>query len=169
MITQLTLCRTSPPSSTVTAFSVSTSTVARRLDTTPSGSYRWLEAATSSESQTWIAAQDALLREQLDRLPGRNRLRKRLTQLLDAGLVTAPIWRGERCFFMRRAADQEHAVLLTIDHGGTERVLLDPVTIDPSGTTTLDAWQPDKEGRLLAYQISSGGDEESTLHVVDVA
>ena len=35
--------------------------------------------------------------------------------------------------------------------------------------TTLDAWQPDQEGRLLAYQLSEGGDEESLLRVLDVA
>jgi prolyl oligopeptidase len=40
--------------------------------------------------------------------------------------------------------------------------------VDPSGLTTLDAWQPDKEGRLLAYQLSEGGDEESLLRVIDV-
>ena len=47
--------------------------------------------------------------------------------------------------------------------------LIDPMAIDPSGLTTLDAWQPDKEGRLLAYQLSEGGDEESLLRVIDVA
>ncbi len=50
-----------------------------------------------------------------------------------------------------------------------ERVLVDPVAIDPSGRTTLDHWQPDKEGRLLAYQLSSGGNEEALLRVLDVA
>ncbi len=43
------------------------------------------------------------------------------------------------------------------------------MAIDPSGTTTLDSWQPDKEGRLLAYQLSEGGDEESVLRVMDVS
>src|SRR6202167_2003973 len=43
------------------------------------------------------------------------------------------------------------------------------MAIHPSGLTTLDAWQPDKEGRLLAYQLSEGGDEESLLRVLDVA
>jgi prolyl oligopeptidase len=69
---------------------------------------------------------------------------------------------------MRRTAEQEHAVLLTVDPDGTERVLVDPVAIDASGTTTLDAWQPSKEGHLLAYQLSAGGTEESVLHVIDV-
>src|SRR4051794_34273345 len=130
--------------------------------------YRWLEDPNSDETRAWVDAQDQLLRGYLDDLPGREHLRQRLTQLLSSGLVTAPAWRGDRCFFMRRTAEQEHAVLLTIDPDGTERVLLDPIEMDPAGTTTLDAWQPDKEGRLLAYQISTGGTEESALHVIDV-
>ena len=43
------------------------------------------------------------------------------------------------------------------------------MALDPSGTTTLDAWQPSKEGDLLAYQLSEGGTEESVLRVMDVA
>ena len=52
---------------------------------------------------------------------------------------------------------------------GTERVLLDPMAVDPAGTTTLDAWSPSWEGDRLAYQLSTGGDEESRLLVLDVA
>jgi prolyl oligopeptidase len=83
-------------------------------------------------------------------------------------MVTVPVWRGDRQFVLRRTADQEHAVLLTIDPDGAERVLIDPMQIDPSGATTLDTWQPSKEGHLLAYQISEGGTEESVLRVMDV-
>jgi prolyl oligopeptidase len=130
--------------------------------------YRWLEDATSPESAQWMAAQDALAQAVLDAAPGRPRLRDRLSALLAAGVVTAPAWRGERQFFMRRTADQEHAVLVTVGPDGTERVLLDPMQLDPAGTTTLDAWQPSKEGHLLAYQLSEGGNEESILRVIDV-
>jgi prolyl oligopeptidase len=130
--------------------------------------YRWLEDPTTSESTSWLEAEDALATEQLAALAGRSELRTRLTALMAAGVVTAPAWRGERQFFMRRTADQEHAVLVTVDPDGTERTLLDPMQLDASGTTTLDAWQPSKEGELLAYQISEGGDEESILRVMDV-
>ncbi|MBD0293363.1 MAG: S9 family peptidase, partial [Jiangellaceae bacterium] len=51
---------------------------------------------------------------------------------------------------------------------GAERVLVDPDLVDPSGATTLDAWRPSNEGGLLAYQLSVGGTEESTLRVLDV-
>jgi prolyl oligopeptidase len=51
---------------------------------------------------------------------------------------------------------------------GSEQVLIDPDALDPAGTTTLDAWLPSIEGHRLAYQLSTGGDEESRLYVLDV-
>lgn len=131
--------------------------------------YRWLEDAGTPETEAWSAKQDALFEAYIAQLPGREHVRSRLTDLLRAGVISVPSWRGDRYFFMRRTADQEHAVLLTVDLDGTERVLIDPMQIDSSGTTTLDTWQPSKEGDLLAYQLSAGGTEESVLYVMDVA
>ena len=135
--------------------------------------YRWLEDASSPETATWSQAQDELWAAYRAQAvpagamsPGA--LTARLRALLGAGFVSAPAWRGDRQFVSRRSGDQEHAVVVVVEGGG-ERVLIDPVLLDPTGTTTLDAWQPSKEGDLLAYQVSSGGTEESVLHVLDVA
>ena len=93
----------------------------------------------------------------------------RVGELLGAGTVSPTYWRGERAFVMRREPGQQFAVLYTIDPGASqERVLLDPMAIDPSGLTTLDSWQPSKEGDYIAYQLSVGGNEESVLYVMDV-
>ena len=138
--------------------------------------YRWLEDADLAETRAWQAAQDALFAEYAASLPDRDALAARISELVRAGSVSPPAWRGDRQFFMRRTPDQDHAVLLTAGPGSPEntpappeRVLIDPISIDPSGITTLDAWQPDKEAQLLAYQLSEGGDEESVLRVMDVA
>jgi prolyl oligopeptidase len=131
--------------------------------------YRWLEDADSEETRSWLAAQDTLLAEYMAELPDREPLASRITELLGAGYVGAPVWRGERQFYTRRAAGQEHAVLYTATPADGERILIDPMAIDGTGTTTLDAWQPDHDGRLLAYQLSQSGDEESLLRVMDVA
>jgi prolyl oligopeptidase len=131
--------------------------------------YRWLEDARSEDTRTWLTAQDELFHRHVDGLPGRERLRKRISELLGAGHVGSPTWRGDVRFFMRRTAEQEHAVLYTADAEGAETALIDPTEIDPAGTTTLDSWRPDLEGRLLAYQLSHGGDEESLLYVMDLA
>ncbi|NJP27730.1 S9 family peptidase [Microbispora sp. SCL1-1] len=128
--------------------------------------YRWLEDPDDPATKEWLDAQETLFRSA--ELEGRDHFRERIAELLRSGSVGTPSWRGERRFFTRRAPDQEHPVLYVADGGG-ERVLLDPTALDPSGLTTLDSYQPDKEGNRLAYQISVGGDEESRLYVVDVA
>ncbi|WP_028049150.1 prolyl oligopeptidase family protein [Cellulomonas sp. URHD0024] len=134
--------------------------------------YRWLEDETSAETQAWSAAQDELYQAYRAGLPtdgplSTDALTARLRELLGAGFVSPPAWRGDRRFFSRRSGDQEHAVVVVAEGDG-ERVLLDPMVIDPDGTTTLDSWQPSKEGHLVAYQVSSGGTEESVLRVLDV-
>jgi prolyl oligopeptidase len=148
--------------------------------------YRWLEDGDSAETQAWTAAQDDLYAGQAATWPGRAGAADRIRALLGAGMVGVPVWRGERCFFMRRDGSQEHAVLIVSEpepaadagneaaprtgagDGRRERTLLDPIAIDPTGLTTLDAWQPSKEGDLLAYQLSAGGTEESVLTVIEV-
>jgi prolyl oligopeptidase len=130
--------------------------------------YRWLEDCGSTATKAWAAAQDALYAEASEHYTARDRFADRIRSLLGAGAVGAPVWRGDRSFFVRRTAEQEHAVLYVRDGDGPERVLVDPGALDPGGLTTLDAWKPGPDGRLLAYQLSEGGDEESVLRVVDV-
>ena len=131
--------------------------------------YRWLEDPDDPRTREWATAQDALVRAHLDALPGREHLTATLGALTAAGWVGVPVWRAGRRFSTRRAPGQEHGILHVTDVDGAERVLVDPAALDPTGTTTLDAWTPDHTGRLLAYQLSSGGDEQSVLHVLDVA
>jgi prolyl oligopeptidase len=130
--------------------------------------YRWLENPTGPRTRNWLAAQEDLWRHHATSLRGRARFRRRGAELAATGMITAPMWRGDRSFFLRRTAAQQHAVLYVAE-GGTERPLVDPAALDPSGLTTLDAWQPDLDGRLLAYQISQNGTEKSQLYVMDVA
>jgi prolyl oligopeptidase len=149
---------------------------ARRLDLTEeifghqvSDPYRWMEDDSGTERAEWLAAQAGLFEAERSGWPGRDRFGARVAELLNVGFAGTPVWRGERCFFTRRDPGQEHAVLYTsAGSGAPAEVLIDPTAIDPSGLTTLDAWQPDKEGRLLAYQLSEGGNEESLLRVLDV-
>ncbi|MBT0772239.1 S9 family peptidase [Kineosporia sp. J2-2] len=131
--------------------------------------YRWLEDAADERTVTWSQQQDELFATASAGWPGRERLGARLGELMGAGVVGVPIWRGRRVFSMRREPGQEHSVLYVQDSSSDgRRALVDPIAIDGSGTTTLDAWQPDREGTLLAYQLSEGGTEESVLRIVDV-
>jgi len=148
---------------------------ARRLDLTETvhgrlvaDPYRWLEDPASAATRNWLQAEDELYSRHLAELPGRDKLAERLSELLEAGEVGPPVWRGERQFYTRREAGQQHAVLYTATPAEGERALIDPTAIDSAGLTTLDTWRADWEGRLLAYQLSEGGTEESVLRLMDI-
>jgi prolyl oligopeptidase len=132
--------------------------------------YRWLEDAEDPETVEWIARQNALTEEWLARRPGREGIRRRLRELLTIGVLGVPTPVRGRYFYLRRDSDQNHPVLYVREGiEGTDRALLDPNAIDPSGTTALDWYYPSHDGRLLAYGLSQNGSEQSELHVRDVA
>lgn len=130
--------------------------------------YRWLEDDASEQTIAWLRAQDLLFAQHAWGWAGRDRLRGRLAQLLDHETVSTPVWRRDRCFFTRHRPGHEHP-LLVVRQGGEERVLMDPMVLDPGGLITLDAWQPSWEGELVAIQMSKAGTEQGALVVLDVA
>ncbi len=130
--------------------------------------YRWLEDRDSPATELWLAEQADLFAGVQQEWQTGDYWRDRLEALLGSGTISPPVWRGDRIFFMRREPGQEHAVLYCTDAAGNERILLDPMQIDPTGLTTLDSWQPTKQGHRLAYQLSCGGTEESAVYVMDV-
>ena len=129
--------------------------------------YRWLEDVEARETAEWSTAQDGIVRDFLDRLPGRDHLTKRLDELLP-GYVGSPKAVGDRYFFARRLPEQEHPVLL-LRQNDEARTLVDVAAMDPSFTTTLDDYSPSPDGSRLAYQVSEGGRENKTLRVIDLA
>ena len=133
--------------------------------------YRWLEDPQDPRTLQWQADQAALLEADRSQWGRRAPFAERVEQLLGSGTISPPYWRGERYFLTRREPGQQFSVLYLVDPSdgaNAERVLIDPIALDPEGHTTLDSWQPSKEGGRLAYQLSTGGTEESLLYVMDV-
>jgi prolyl oligopeptidase len=135
--------------------------------------YRWLEDGDDPDTRAWVAAENARTRAVLDGRPERSGLVERFTELFSAGTAGAPAIRGGRLFSIDRWAGQEQAVLAVRDAHGNRvpvpRILLDPHEVTGDATAALDWYEPSRNGRLVAYGISTGGDERSTLGVLDVA
>jgi prolyl oligopeptidase len=132
--------------------------------------YRWLEDGAREEVHRWVDAQNRHSRSLLDARPGRGALRQRLTALLRIGTIEAPEIRGARYFHTRRQGDVNQPILYVRDGvAGKDRVLVDPNRLSQDGTAALDWWYPSEDGALLAYGISTSGDEKSTLRVLEVA
>jgi len=140
--------------------------------------YRWLEGDTTEPANPqkvtpavteWTDAQNAYTREVLDHLPGRQALEDRLRQLMEVGAVSAPAMRGTRYFLAKREGSQNQPVHYWREGSrGPDRVLVDPAALDPTGLTTIEWLSPSADGKLAAYGTYKAGDENTTLHVIDV-
>jgi prolyl oligopeptidase len=129
--------------------------------------YRWLEGS-SDRIREWTDTQNARTRAALDAVPARRPFAARLKELLSVGLLGTPKPVGEWIFHTRREGDQKQAVLYVREGiDGKDRALIDPNAMDEKGLVTLDWWYPSASGSLVAYGLSHGGDELSTLHVID--
>jgi prolyl oligopeptidase len=77
---------------------------------------------------------------------------------------------GGRVFSLERWGHHDQAVLVwrSATLPGDAHTLVDPHTTTGDPTAAIDWYHPSPDGRLVAYGISRGGDERSTLHVLDV-
>ena len=131
--------------------------------------YRWLEDGESTETRAWVEFQNERTRRYLTAVPQVESIRARLDVLFTTGSVGAPVLRGNRYFYQRQDGRLDQPVLVVrtgVD--GQERTILDPNVLSASGLVALDWWYPSDDGRLLAFGVSEGGTELSTLHVLDV-
>lgn len=129
--------------------------------------YRWLEHD-GPETRSWTESQNARTAASLGALADRAWLSRRLHALIGVGLLGVPWPIGDRVFYERRIGADRQSVL-QLREAGRSRPLIDPNALDAAGLVTLDWWYPSPDGGLVAYGLSHGGTELSTLHVVDVA
>jgi len=131
--------------------------------------YQWLEDQSNPETRAWIDAQNACTDASLSKLAGRSSLAARLTELIRTETYSLPVERAGRYFFTKNEAGQDLALIhMRRGRSGQDEVLVDPLpwTQDHSASATLEAVSLD--GRLLFYGRREGGQDEITLHVLDV-
>src|SRR6059058_1406610 len=73
--------------------------------------YRWLENAKSPETQKFVEEQNAYTEQVLHVVPGREKLRARIEQLLTIGRVEAPRPAGNYYFYEKREGQQNQPVV----------------------------------------------------------
>jgi prolyl oligopeptidase len=132
--------------------------------------YRWLEDTASERTRVWTDAQNARTRAVLGALPQRPHFAERLRALMAVGLLDTPRPISGRIFHTRRDGSQRQAILYVRDAAeAKDRALVDPNALDAAGLVTIDWYYPSHDARYVAYGLSRGGDEMSTLHVIEVA
>jgi len=131
--------------------------------------YRWLEDQQSPETRAWIDAENKYTRAYLDSWPGRAALKQRLTEILKVETISVPVERNGKYFFKRRAPDQEQGALyMRVGPEGKDEVLVDPNPLSPDKNISVDFDDVSNDGTLVAYSLRNGGEDETTVHLLDV-
>ena len=134
--------------------------------------YRWLEDPDAEETADWVRAQNAVTREHLDALSSRAWFHDTLRAIVGSPRAGTPDRVGDRYLVSRNDGTQQQDVWYVADslqelrEGG--RLLLDPNTFSADGTSSLAGYDVSHDGRLLAYQVSDGGSDWTTIRVRDL-
>ncbi|MBA4379021.1 MAG: S9 family peptidase [Gemmatimonas sp.] len=131
--------------------------------------YRWLEDVDSEQARAWIAAQNELTYGYLAKLPARERIKQRLTELWDYPKYGAPFKEGGRYFFSKNTGLQNQSVYYVQESLDAEpRVLLDPNTLSEDGTVALAGMSIARDGKKMAWATSVSGSDWQTWYVRDI-
>ena len=142
-------------------------------DVTVSDPYRWLENDSAATVTDWVRAQNVLTRRWLDALPVRAAVAERLAKLLQNEPVAHYGFQyRKQLFALKRQPPRAQPLLVVMKSTAivsSERTVLDPVALDPSGRTTIDFYRPSHDGRHVIVSLSKDGSEIGTAYVFDVA
>ena len=114
----------------------------------------------SQETEEWVVEQNKLTYSYLEKIPFRDRLRERLTELMNYPKYGYPQKINNKYYFYKNDGLQNQSVLYELDSLTAEpTVLLDPNKLSTDGTIALSRASFSKDGKYLAYSISKSGSD----------
>ena len=131
--------------------------------------YQWLEDQKSPETRAWIDAQNAYTRSFLDALPGRDKIAKRLGELMKVDVTGLPRVRNGRYFFSKRRADQDlYVIYMREGAQSKDEALIDPHGWSADHSTSVVLRDVSRDGKLMVYGVRQGGKDEVSLRFYNV-
>jgi prolyl oligopeptidase len=132
--------------------------------------YRWLEDQDSSRTRAWLHEQTLYARAYLDAIPGRERIRERIKQLLAVEVISEPWKVGNRYFYLRRKAQDEQAAIVMREGDSCEEiVLVDPAERGEGTATAVNIVKIAQNGSILAYGVRQSGTDSQAVEFLDVS
>ncbi|GHV56208.1 prolyl endopeptidase [Bacteroidia bacterium] len=145
------------------------STVDNYFGTEVADPYRWLENDTSQATAAWVNAENEVTSEYLAKIPFREQLKQRLTDLVNYERIGVPQKKNGKYYFFKNDGLQNQSVLYVKDSlEGEATVLLDPNTLSDDGTVALTGINLSNDGKYMAYSISRSGSDWREIYVIDL-
>jgi prolyl oligopeptidase len=134
--------------------------------------YRWLENGADAAVRQWSLKQLEITRAYLDALPQRTVLRERFADILGSSPVRYFEFQQTAggFFALKRQPPKNQPMLVAMKSAGdvaSERVLLDPNSVNARATTAIDFFSVSLDGRYVAVSLSEKGSEDGSAHVID--
>ncbi len=131
--------------------------------------YRWLEDDNSAETAEWVKTQNELTFNYLEKLPFRDQIKTRLTELWDYPKYGTPVKEGGKYFIYKNSGLQNQNVLYTTNDMAVEpTVILDPNTLSDDGTAALTSVTVSDDGKYLMYQLAKSGSDWNEIFVKNI-
>jgi prolyl oligopeptidase len=137
--------------------------------------YRGLENADAASTEKFIEQENELTFGYLAKLPGREAIRKQLTDLWNYEKFGDFHKAGNHYFYFHNSGLQNQSVVYVMDsldvdsNKARPRVLLDPNTYRKDGTAALTGLSESWNGNLFAYGVAQAGSDWTEWRVRDVA
>lgn len=131
--------------------------------------YSWLENDTSSETESWVKSQNEVTSSYLAKIPFRDRIAERYTDLFNYEKVSAPQKVGEYYFMNKNDGLQNQSVIYyKKGEEGEWMVFMDPNKMSEDGTVTVGLMGESKDKKYIAYRYSEAGSDWGKIKVRDI-
>ncbi len=131
--------------------------------------YRWLECDTCKDVKEWIEAQNKVTFNYLNKIPFRDSLKKRITQLYDYQKQTGFYKKGKYFFYFKNDGLQNQSVLyVTEDIQQSGKILINPNELSKDGTISLTNYSISPDGKLIAYSLSKAGSDWNEIYFKEI-
>lgn len=131
--------------------------------------YQWMEDQQDADLRGWIKAQNDVTQEYLSKIPYREKIRERLTEIVNYPKYSAPFKQGEYYYFYKNDGLQNQSVLYRQkDFKSEPEVFINPNEFSEDGTVSLQGVYFSKDSKYCAYGISKAGSDWTEFFVMDV-
>jgi len=133
--------------------------------------YRWMEDTESAEMRQWIEDQNKITFDYLGKIPQREAIKNRLTEIWNYERYSAPSKIADGFYiYSKNDGLQNQSVLYrasSIDDPG--KVFFDPNKLRADGTAALSGSSFTDDGKLWAYGVSQAGSDRTEWKIMNTA
>jgi len=136
--------------------------------------YQYMENVSDPPVAKWVKGQNAYTRAWLDGHPERKAILDRIVALThsESPRYYSVTYQNGLYFFMKDQPPKQQPSLVfltSVSDVASERPVVDPNTIDPTGGTSIDFYSASLDGKYVAVSLSKGGSEDGTLYFYEPA